>query len=1030
MAAVVAQEDALNWKERPPYSGYWQQDVAYEIEAELDDLNEVIDGQLTLTYSNNSPDNLSELYFHLYQNAFDSNSYAEQMKNRVVKASRSRNGIEITSVSVNGKEMKAEIDNTIMLVRLDEELQSGKTAKIEIEFRTHFGEVHGRMKSYSQFGNKHFNVVHWYPRISVYDRKFGWTTDQHLGHEFYGDFGSFEVQITIPEHYVLDGTGILVNRDEVLPASLMEKLNLKNFSEKPWNEPPSTIIEPTAKTKTWVFSAKNVHDFAWTADPSYRIGLATAKLKSGVEVECIALAQEQHARGWQNAAEYTARIIELYSEDFGEYAYPKMIVADARDGMEYPMLTLDGGRDPYYRDLLAHEVGHNWFFGMVGNNETYRAALDEGFTQFLTSWCMEKLEGDTLSWDVRKTRFPATVTARNTRDAQVYHGYYRSAIGREDDPQLNTHSDKFEGRGYSQVYYKTATMLYNLQYVLGDSLFLAAMQNYFDEWKFCHPYFQDFQTSIIRFTGVDLVWFFDQWLYTTDKIDYAIKSFRKVDKRQYILEIERKGSMEMPLDIVLTDETGVTYDYHIPNTDFVKSTEAEILPKWMGWDGFNTTYTVVLDSIDKIRTVSIDASNRLADVYTLDNALPMPIEVSVDNFSYSYPSRSYQIEWHPSVWYNGYDGVKAGVEIKGDYFQTYHKFDLGLWFSTGIGQQVNGLEYVRFSDEFYRLQYRIEYSTPMRSIGDDLYFHWQSSFIDGLFRNSVGWKKNLSNGKTSLQQSFGGLYRPGFAGLNYLLYPGEWNRDRWNNFTDTQLDHIYRYGKRSMGHITGQVRTPFVFSDYNYGLLSLESVNHNRFWKLNWKTRVFGQMGFGDDWAPESQLFASGANPEAMQDNPWIRSAGYIPAGSQGFGTATGWFQSGGGLNLRGYNNYLLPETNHEGFVEYAYAGQSGLSFNTELEFDDLIKPWPRSKRWVDINTYLFADAGIINLSQSSTLKDWSELRADAGIGVAVNINQWGSFRDFGRTTLRADFPLWLNRPPASEEFLQFRWVVGIDRAF
>jgi hypothetical protein len=227
--------------------------------------------------------------------------------------------------------------------------------------------------------------VHWYPRICVYDRKFGWDTDQHLGKEFYGDFGSFEVALTFASNYIVEATGYLENEQEVMPKSLREKLDIKNFANKPWEEKASVIIPYIeGDKKTWKYYAINVHDFAFTADPNYRIGEVMAVV-NGQSVRCIALAQEGHAGYWQNAAEYTKKIIETFSRDFSPYIWPKIIVADARDGMEYPMLTLDGGYDPSYRDLLIHEVGHMWYFGMVGNNETYRASLDEGFTQFLTA---------------------------------------------------------------------------------------------------------------------------------------------------------------------------------------------------------------------------------------------------------------------------------------------------------------------------------------------------------------------------------------------------------------------------------------------------------------------------------------------------------------------------------------------------------------------------------------------------------------------------------------------------------------------
>jgi aminopeptidase N len=237
------------------------------------------------------------------------------------------------------------------------------------------------------------------------------------------------------------------------------------------------------------------------------------------EVRCIALVQEPHASGWLDAASFNAKIIEMYSKYFGTYAYPKMIVADAREGMEYPMITLDNGRSPGYYGLFSHEIAHNWFFGMVGTNETYRASLDEGFTQFLTHWCMSRLTQENPSVNTKNKFIKKYYKPMPLMDQNIYYGYIRDAIN-DNDPALNTHSDDFNGAlnhggGYGNVYYKTATMLYNLQYVLGEELFLKAMQHYFNQWKMAHPYFEDFRASIIQYTKTDLNWFFDQGLETT-----------------------------------------------------------------------------------------------------------------------------------------------------------------------------------------------------------------------------------------------------------------------------------------------------------------------------------------------------------------------------------------------------------------------------------------------------------------------------------------------------------------------------------
>ena len=328
-----------------------------------------------------------------------------------------------------------------MKVWLQTPLKPGESITFNIKFKTFFDNdeiIRNRMKLYGAFGYKHFNLVHWYPRISVYDAKQGWDTDQHMDHEFYGDFGSFHVELTLPNQYICDGTGALQNEKEVLSAELRQKLDIANFAKKPWNSAPSEIIKPDGTYKTWIFNAINVHDAAYTFDPTYRIGEVMAG-----NVRCIALVQEPHAVNWQNAAKYVAKVIENNSKNIGPYAYPKMIAADADDGMEYPMITLDGGSDPGYRGLFIHEISHNWFFGMVGSNETYRAFLDEGFTQFYTCDGWENIEGKYNIYPKTKSAYVRNHTdSLYYRETNAYLRFINDAI-RGDETTLNTHSDCF-----------------------------------------------------------------------------------------------------------------------------------------------------------------------------------------------------------------------------------------------------------------------------------------------------------------------------------------------------------------------------------------------------------------------------------------------------------------------------------------------------------------------------------------------------------------------------------------------------------
>ena len=251
----------MYWKNKPPYAGYWQQDIYYKIQAAFNDKSGVISGSEELTYLNNSPDTLKVVYFHMYANSQVKGSYnsmvyqSNKIRNWYGQYERQGKGIEVTRMESDGKDLKMVLDNTILKVYLNKPLAPNSEMKFDIDFNTFFdvGSIRRRMKVFDHNGFKQFDGVHWYPRISVYDRKEGW------------DDGTYDVSLTMPSNYILGATGTLLNEDKVLPPDLRQKLDIKNFANKPLGEKPSVIIPADGTTRTWMYHAMNVHDFAWTA---------------------------------------------------------------------------------------------------------------------------------------------------------------------------------------------------------------------------------------------------------------------------------------------------------------------------------------------------------------------------------------------------------------------------------------------------------------------------------------------------------------------------------------------------------------------------------------------------------------------------------------------------------------------------------------------------------------------------------------------------------------------------------------------
>lgn len=1051
------------WKNRKPNEAYWQQDIYYKISAFVDEKTDIVSGSEELTYWNNSPDELTYVYFHLYQNAFQPNSYLDMLshENNVFPKyghyEKQGLGTVVSKMQVDGVDLKTELDNTILKVFLDKPLKSGESIHFTIEFKTYFerdATTRRRMKMFTPAkGYKHYDGVHWYPRISVYDKKQGWDTDQHLEKEFYGDFGTFDVELNMANNFVLEATGVLQNKDEVMPPELRQKLDIKNFANKPLYSPPSVVI-PYDSTirKHYYYHAENVHDFAWTADPTYRIGEYNL---DGIQI--IALAQEGVASRWQNAASYTAKVMDVYNHDFGQYVYPKMVVADARDGMEYPMLTLDGGMEPDYHSLLAHEVGHNWFFGMVGNNETYRAMLDEGFTQFIDSWALYKIDGPEVYRGTPKSNYVRQfIKPLEVRNTEVYYGYMNDAM-KGSEVTINTHSAAFNGAlrhggGYGQVYSKTATMLYNLQYVLGDELFLQAMAHYFDQWKICHPYVEDFKTSIIQFTKVDLNWFFDEWIDTYKTIDYAVTGVEKgKEKDTYEIEFQRYGRMQMPIDFTVIGNNDSTYKFHIPNTWFVKKTDATVLPRWIGWDKLQPEYEALVKIPGGIKDVIIDPTHRLADVNMLNNSKKFPFEYNFDSKIYNPADwTKYQLFSRPDLWWNGYDGLKAGLHMNGNFVNYKHIFDANVWFNTGIGQSfvsaLSANDSSKSSNDYNTVSYRFNYRTSTEKLSKNSNIFVSAKFLDGLRAYSAGMEKKLSVGNNRVYAYFKSMIRQDSTDLNYLLYPDEWQVNKLNNTLTIGMEHIYTY-KHGTGDINLDLRSSSLASDYDYAYAKLSVVNKNRLGKyFNFNTRTIVEYGTGKNWANESQLYLAGANPEELMDSKFTRSQGFFSPDWAGFGQTTNYFNAGGGLGLRGYSGYLAPQAAPNDEIRFTYKGTSGAAFNAELEFDQLFK-WGMPKFFykkkglykmgmairntIKINTYLFGDVGVINYNNQYEDLMLADVRADAGVGTALTIKKWGALQTVDPLTIRFDMPLFLNSVPAIEpQYVKFRWIIGVSRAF
>jgi hypothetical protein len=391
-------------------------------------------------------------------------------------------------------------------------------------------------------------------------------------------------------------------------------------------------------------------------------------------------------------------------------------------------------------------------------------------------------------------------------------------------------------------------------------------------------------------------------------------------------------------------------------------------------------------------------------------------------------STRYVLEGSPTLWYNGFDGLKFGVHAQGGRADLDHVFNARLWANSGLWQW--GLPNNTDPYSFMPLAFMGDYRTSLRQIWNNSSIELGVRALEGLYGYQIGGSKQNQAGTLTLKLWYLAMYRSGQNGLPYLLNRETWDAGRWNSTINLSADYRYTYGSGA-GQLKAHVRSGFVSPERDYHWLRIEALNQTEFWMLKLLSRVFIQAGFGSDWAPESMLYLDRASPEELMDNNITRSAGILPSQWAAYRPVQNHFHHGGGLNMRGYAGYLAPEVTEDGQV-LAYRGMSGAAINLELEFDRVLGSdmWPLRK-WLVLNSYLFADAGIMSINPQGTAPAFAMPRADAGLGLALTVKQWGPVARLKPFTVRFDMPFFVSRPSALEaDHWRFRWVLGVQRAF
>ncbi len=584
-------------------NSYWQQEVDYKMNVQMDVKTFQYKGTQELKYTNNSPDTLKKVFYHLYFNAFQPGSEMDvrsqtiadpdsRVMDRISKLSPSEIGyIKPTFFTQDNVAANYVIKGTVMEVILNKLILPGESTVFKMNWDAQV-PLQIRRSGRNNEDGVALTMTQWYPKLAEYDFE-GWHADPYIAREFHGVWGDFDVTITIDENYTIGGTGYLQNPAEVGHG---------------YTVPGQKPMHPVKGKYTWHFLAPDVHDFAWAADDNYIHD--TYPGPNGVTLHFFYKNDPEIAENWKNLQPKTAELMEFYNENVGQYPYEQYSVIQGGDGgMEYAMCTMITG-DRNFGSLVgvtAHELAHSWFQFVLATNESKHEWMDEGFTSYISSEAMN------FVMDQKKTN----------PHIGSYRGYILMAASGQEQPQT-THADRYAtNRAYGvNAYSKGSVFLSQLAYVIGPENLAKTLKRYYSNFKFKHPTPNDFIRTAEKVSGFQLDWYLTDWTQTTNTIDYGIKAV-EIDGEKTNVTLERIGLMPMPIDLYVTYEDGSQELFYIPlrmmwgeKPNPFTELKRTVLEDW-AWA--YPTYTFEIKNGKKVKNMIIDATQRMADLNLENN---------------------------------------------------------------------------------------------------------------------------------------------------------------------------------------------------------------------------------------------------------------------------------------------------------------------------------------------------------------------------------------------------------------------------
>ncbi len=592
---------------------YWQQEVKYDMDIDFDVTKHQFQGTQVLTYTNNSPDTLDKVFYHLYFNAFQPGSMMDE-RSRTISDPDPRVGSRIAALSEEeigyqrvhalkqgGKELKYHVEGTVLEVNLATPILPGASSTFEMKFEGQV-PIQIRRSGRDNAEGVAYSMTQWYPKMAEYDYM-GWHANPYVGREFHGVWGDFNVTIKIDRSYVIGATGVLQNGEEIGHGY----------------QAADRVVKQKSRGKNeWHFIAENVIDFAWAADPEYQH--ISKRAHDGTMLHFIFQPGEATSEKWAMLPMIMNEALKFMNENYGQYQFPQYTFIQGGDGgMEYPMITLITGERSLTSlvGVCIHEWMHSWYQFTLATNESLYPWMDEGFTSFASSEIMNHL---------RKLELIPGQYVENPHMGSTA-GYAMFSQSGLEEP-LSTHADHFitnsaYGRG---SYGKGSVYLSQLEYVVGKEAFRKGLLRYFNEWKFKHPNPNSILRIMEKESGLELDWYNEYFVNTTKTIDYAISGVENRGNNA-IISLEKIGLMPMPVEVLVEKTDGSKKLHYIPmvimrgERKFGPDENVKVESDWPWTHQFYTFDAGVPKS--EINSITLFPSGRVADVEMDNNLMKM-----------------------------------------------------------------------------------------------------------------------------------------------------------------------------------------------------------------------------------------------------------------------------------------------------------------------------------------------------------------------------------------------------------------------